>query len=102
MVGRYCVGAPLPLGSDRWSVREWDGECVVFDGVTGACHLLSEPAGATFDALLRAAPGGMDVRQVCTSVFGSDHDRDRADDEQAVKELLAGLREAGLVEEAGA
>lgn len=102
MVGRYCVAAPLPLGSGRWSMREWDGECVVFDGVTGACHLLSEPAGAVFDALLRAAPGGMDVRQVHSLVFGSEQGRDRADDEQAVMELLSGLREAGLVEEAGA
>ena len=54
MVGRYCVAAPLPLGSGRWWVREWAGKCVVFDGVTGACHLLSEPAGAVFDALLQA------------------------------------------------
>ena len=102
MVGRYCVGAALPLGSDRWSVREWDEMCVVFDGATGACHLLSEPAAAVFDALLRSAPGWMDAEQICISVFGSDQDRDRADHEQAVKDLLSGLREAGLVEEAGA
>jgi PqqD family protein of HPr-rel-A system len=91
----------LPLVSERWSVREWDGNCVVFDGATGACHLLSEPAGAVFEALLRSAPGCMDAEQICASVLGSDPHRDRADDEQAVKDLLAGLREAGLVKEAG-
>jgi PqqD family protein of HPr-rel-A system len=101
VVGRYCVCPALPLGSDRWSVREWDGTCVVFDGATGACHLLSEPAGAVFDALLRSAPGSMDAKQICVSVFGSDPDREPVDDEQAVKDLVAGLREAGLVQEAG-
>lgn len=100
MVCRYGVGGPLPLGSERWSVREWDGQFVVFDGVTGACHLLSELAGAVFDSLLRAAPGLMNAEQICASVFGSDHDRDAVDEERAVTDLLRGLREAGLVVEA--
>jgi len=71
----------------------------VFDASTGACHLLSEAAGAVFDALLRSAPARMDVAQICASVFRFDQDQHSADDEQTVKDLLSGLREAGLVHE---
>lgn len=99
-MGQFCVAASLPQAPDRWAVLEWGGEYVIFDGATGACHLLSEPAGAVFDALLRSAPGRMDTAQICSAVFGSDQDLASADDERAVIELIVGLREAGLVQEA--
>jgi hypothetical protein len=99
-VGRYRVGASLPQGSDRWSVREWGEEFVVFDGVTGSCHLLSQATGAVFGALLRSPPGGMDAAQVFAAAFANDMEPPSQADEQTVFELLAGLHEAGLVCEA--
>ena len=99
-VGRYCIDACLGFGPDRWAVLEWGAEWVVYDSATGSCHLLSESAGAVFEALLQSAPGSMDASQVCATALDSELEQVSADDEQVVIELLAGLREAGLVHEA--
>lgn len=99
---RYRAGAALPVSQSRWNVREWGDECVVFDGKTGACHLLSEHAGAIFMALLASAGAGMSAAELCMRVFGSDPDQEWHEGEQAVGALLAGLHDAGLVQEASA
>ena len=99
---KYCAGAALPLSASRWDFREWGEECVVFDGKTGSCHLLSEHAGAIFTAVLASAGAGMSAAELCVQVFASDPAQEWPEGTQAVEELLAGLHDAGLVQEASA
>lgn len=96
----FAVGASPFGGPDRFAIIDWGDEHVLFDGLTGACHLLSADAGEVFRVLLAHRPQVLALPQLQQVLWGTDEPP--AGEQEALQALLGGLREAGLVQEAGA
>lgn len=94
----FAASLPVPTQQQRFALAEWGHEFVVFDGATGACHLLSEAAGSVFAGLLSSATGPMSVRQIFEATAGVSVDPVLEDEHQALITLLSGLCEVGLVQ----
>lgn len=74
--------------------REWDGEAVVYDPLSGSTHYLDSISVAVLDRL-RAEPASAEevTRALCTE-FDADSEIDVL---AAVRETLANLRQMDLI-----
>lgn len=72
--------------------RQWDDEFVVFNNLSGDCHLLD---GDGYDVLmcLKDSPAPMDAAALARRFDAGD-----ADDVEALEQLLAGLAGCELIE----
>lgn len=101
-MGGFVAGSSQAGGPERFAIVDWGDEHVLYDGLTGACHLLSALAGEVFKLLLTHGGGPLDVRQIHRLLSDGDEvlpDADANDELDALDALLGGMREAGLVAE---
>jgi PqqD family protein of HPr-rel-A system len=77
--------------------REWDGELVVRNEVTGSSHLLAPLAGTVLQALL-AADAGLSVEAIVARV-NEELDPAAPASYGAVEEVLAEFRRLGLAQQ---
>ncbi|MBI5256389.1 MAG: HPr-rel-A system PqqD family peptide chaperone [Burkholderiales bacterium] len=92
----------MPGGRDRFAIVDWGDEHVLFDGLTGACHLLSAVAGDVFKLLLASGRTPLDMQQIQRALADADEAPLSEQEAEALEALLGGLRESGLVQETGA
>ena len=79
----------------RLQYRCWDGECVLYNDLSGDTHLLDEFALALLEQLQRAPPAAAQL----AAAFGLDPDAaDPADDAAVLQEVLADLVALHLVD----
>lgn len=77
--------------------REWDGELVVRNEVTGSTHLLAPLAGRVLRALL-AADSGLSVAAIVARLNDA-LDPDSPASHAAVENVLSEFRRLGLVQQ---
>lgn len=95
---RYFVQPPLPTCGERFTLREWDEEFVVFDAATGACHLLTSAAGSVFSILLESSTEQMSVAEVFDATVEGSCEPLSPEEHESLEMLLEGLCEAGLIQ----
>jgi PqqD family protein of HPr-rel-A system len=90
--------APSPTwrlaAGQRLQYRCWDGECVLYNDLSGDTHLLDEFALAVLDQLRQAPQGAAQL----AAAFGLDVGADVAGGAEVLHELLADLAVLHLVE----
>jgi PqqD family protein of HPr-rel-A system len=85
-----------PLDAQAIDSREWDGECVLYNDVTGSTHQLSVLGGLVMASLLEH-PSGIPVTALVRRIA---HDADDVPDDElqaSVEQTLAVLAELRLV-----
>lgn len=88
---RLCV----PAGELAW--RQWQGELVVYNPMSGATHVLDIASGEVLRALMAGPAGRDDLAQRLASFLAVEPD---AQARTAVDRILADLDSLGLVEPA--
>lgn len=78
-------------------MKDWGDEWVVFDGVSGDCHLLSAACGTVLGELLEASADGLDALQLFVRAFGDEAGAPSEEEMSMLHEALAQLQALGLV-----
>jgi PqqD family protein of HPr-rel-A system len=90
--------APSPIWrlapGQRLQYRCWDGECVLYNDLSGDTHLLDEFALALLEQLQRAPQAAAQL----AAAFGFDPDAALADDAAVLHDVLADLAALHLVD----
>jgi len=83
------------IGCRRATIRLWDNDCVVFNSLSGATHILSAVAGEVLFSLLSQPSDPTDLRARIAATFAVSDDADLA---AAVDRAIAEMDELGLIE----